>query len=66
MKRIAWISVIATAGCILLYQIKALSIFFTLAVTAGTIAYHFIYMIPNPRQKGNRDIKFQFIEPMAR
>jgi hypothetical protein len=41
MKRIAWISAIATAGCILLYQIKAWSIFFTLAVTAGTIAYHF-------------------------
>ena len=41
MKRIAWISVVATAMFILAYQIKALDIFFTLAVTAGTIAYHF-------------------------
>ena len=41
MKRIAWISTIVTAVFILLYQIKALDMFFTFAVTAGTIAYHF-------------------------
>ena len=41
MKIIAWASVLVTALLVILYQIKALEIFFTVAVTTGTISYHF-------------------------
>lgn len=42
MKIIALTSVVMTAVFAVLYQIKPLGVFLTLAITAGTVAYHFL------------------------
>ena len=41
MKIIAWLSVLVTIVFLIIYQIKALEIFFTIVITAGTVSYHF-------------------------
>lgn len=41
MKIIAWVSLILTLFLIIIYQIKPIDAILTLAVTAGTTAYHF-------------------------
>lgn len=41
MKIMAWLSILVTTVFLISYQIKALEIFFTIVITAGTISYHF-------------------------
>lgn len=41
MRIIAWLSTIATAIFIIAFQIKSLELFLTIAITAGTVCYHF-------------------------
>ncbi len=41
MKTVAWISILSTAIFVIIYRLKPHGIFLTIAITAGTIAYHF-------------------------
>lgn len=41
MKIVAWISILLTAIFVIIYRLKPLGIFLTIAITMGTVAYHF-------------------------